>query len=85
MSTHRLPIVIPLSRPWPQRLREHLQAWFETWQRRRALRRVCGLSAATLDDVAAPDEWRAAAAHCRAREEMERSLLRVGIVSGAPW
>ncbi|GAB4042567.1 MAG: hypothetical protein Fur0014_14860 [Rubrivivax sp.] len=89
MSPYPLPIVIPLARPWPQRLREAVLGAWQDWAgwraRERAARQVCRLSARTLDDVGAPAEWHAAAAHCRAREAMERRLLRLGVVPGAPW
>jgi hypothetical protein len=84
-----MPIVIPLSRPWPQRLWAGLRAaalaLSAARRRRRAERQLCRLPEAMLEDMAAPDEWRAAAAQCRAREAMDRSLLRVGIVAGARW
>lgn len=85
MHTQGLPIVIPLSRPWPLRLWASLEAWAAARRQRQLERQLCGLSASTLEDMAAPDEWRAAAAQCRARDEMERSLLRIGIVTGARW
>lgn len=85
MHTQRLPVVIPLGRPWPLRLWGWLAALAAERRQRREARLLCGLPEAVLEDMAAPDHWRAAAAQCRARDEMERSLLRVGIVSGAPW
>lgn len=89
MPSHRLPLVIPLVRPWPQRLRERALAAWQDWQgwrdRVRQARQLCHLSDRTLDDVGAPDEWRAVAGHCRAREAMERRLLRQGVLPGAPW
>ena len=89
MTSYSLPIVIPLARPWPQRLFAAVLAAWQDWAgwraRERAARQACRLSARTLDDMGAPEAWRAAAAHCRARDAMERSLLRVGVVPGAPW
>lgn len=85
MHTHGLPIVIPLSRPWPLRLWGALHAWAESRRRRQAEGSLCGLPEAALADIGAPEDWRAAAEQCRARDAMERSMLRVGIVAGAPW
>lgn len=89
MHTQRLPLVVPLSGRWTSRLRTAVAEWVETRRQRRAdllaERQICRMSAAALDDIAAPEGWRAAAANCRARDEMERSLLRVGFAPGAPW
>lgn len=85
MHSHRLPVVIPLVRPWPLRLWDGLAAWAAARRQQREARLLCAVSESALEDMAAPAEWRAAAAQCRARDEMERSLLRVGIVPGARW
>lgn len=85
MNTHRLPLVIPLRRSWPSRLAEAWRAWRDELHARRALREVCELSPGMLRDMAVPDDWRDAAARCQGRRDMERSLLRSGIVTGAPW
>ena len=89
MSTHRLPVVIPLARPWPQRVRDALLARWSGWQsaraQTRAWRQACALSARTLQDIGAPDRLQAEAAHCRATQQMERELLRAGIVSRSAW
>lgn len=89
MRSTPLPIVIPLARRWPSRLREAVLAAWQDWAgwrvRPHAARLACGLSDRTLDDLGAPEAWRAEAARCEAREVLERQLLRVGVVPGAPW
>ena len=89
MNTHRLQSVIPLVRPWPQRLREVLLARWNVWQSRRAQtrawRQACELSDRTLHDIGAPDELQAETRQCRASQQMTRELLRVGIVSRSAW
>jgi hypothetical protein len=89
MNTHHLPAPIPLARPWPARWFDSLRVHWLAWQARRAQaaawRQACQLSAQALEDIAAPEDWRHTAAHCRDRQRMERELLRVGIVPGAPW
>ena len=89
MTSYRMPIVIPLTRPWPKRLHAALSMAWQDWAgwraRTHAARLSCRLSDQVLDDVGAPEDWRMAAAHCRARDAMERSLLRMGVVSGVPW
>ena len=89
MNTHRLHSVIPLVRPWHQRLREALRLRCWAWQARRAQthawRQACELSARTLQDIGAPDELQADANQCRAAQQMRRELLRAGIVSRSAW
>jgi hypothetical protein len=89
MNTHRLHSVIPLVRPWHQRLREALWARWFAWQARRAQtrawRQARELSARTLEDIGAPDELQAEASQSRASQQMTRELLRAGIVSRSTW
>ena len=94
MPARPLPAPIPLHRPWPQRWLAQLTEALAEARHRRAARRerhgargqdACGLSARTLADMAAPDEWLYAAERCRARRDFERALLLRGIAPGVPW
>jgi hypothetical protein len=93
MSSHPYPHAITLDGVWSQRLRAAVLAAWQDWQgwrlhrqaTRETTRQVCALSDQTLDDLGAPEGWRAAAAHCRARAGMDRDLLRLGVVPGLGW
>jgi hypothetical protein len=89
MSTYRIPAVIPLARAWPQRLWQavtgRLSAWQASVAQTRARHQVCDLPQSTLADAGVPEEWRHAAALCRQRAQLDRELLRQGIVPGAFW
>lgn len=87
-----MPLIVPRSRPWALRLAGWLQGLLTAWQDWAGWRRqahpggaVCGLSERALTDIGVPDAWLAAAAHCRARAELERRLLRMGVVPGDGW
>lgn len=89
MSTQPLSFPLPSLRSALRRLRAGVRAAWQDWQgwrrqwhaaRRPAIERE--LSARVLDDLGAPPAWCAAAERWQARALSERSLLRLGIVSG---
>lgn len=89
MSTYRFPAVIPLTRPWPRQLWQaitgRLSASLRSLSRARTMRQLCDLPQSTLADAGVPEEWQRAAAQCRQRAQLDRELLRQGIVPGAFW
>ena len=80
MTTCCLPTPIPLVRPWHVRLRDALADLRLRLARAPA---PCHLSERTLDDIAADDELRQAAARCRTREAHELAVLKARALQ--PW
>jgi hypothetical protein len=86
MHTHLHPIVIPLHRPWLNRLgQDMVAAWRRVLDRAAERRAVCLLSARTLEDIGAPEHWRPVVDRCRAGDPMDRALQRIGVVPGSHW
>lgn len=80
MTTCCLPTPIPLVRPWHVRLRDALADLRLRLGRAPA---ACHLPARTLDDIAAGDDLRQAAALCRTRQAHELAVLRARALQ--PW